>query len=260
MDKNNKKSRWGLRKEKINIKQCVRTLEEVEPLEETWYPLVFALTKEDLKKLRDGTLSSSLSELLSSYYQEVTFPNIDSSITYLGLDATKIEEKFFSGTCYLNQIKLKTGKTKFVQKVCRNPEHKGEIRLELVLKRKTILNATDTVSITFSDLLSDAIYDYDKQKRKNHIYSEKEIQEIHERGNLTPLEKAREWNNFGICAPGDYASSAKNRYHEFKNCEECLLDYAYNKREYEPIEKHLKVIYPFREDSIGNKVKKIGTR
>ena len=54
--------------------------------------------------------------------------------------------------------------------------------------------------------------------------SEEEIILIHENGFITPQEMVDEWESFDLCAPGD--SGFNERCHEFKNCHDCLVDYA----------------------------------
>lgn len=64
--------------------------------------------------------------------------------------------------------------------------------------------------------------------------SQKEIEVIHRRGKITPEEKVTEWEKLGLCAPGDMIGSAAWRCHKFKNCHECLTDYANTFDEWDP--------------------------
>ena len=109
-----------------------------------------------------------------------------------------------------------------------------------------------------------------KEKKKDEMKSNKElneslpkkiktltknqIDEIHKRGNITAEEKVKEWEDFGICAPGDAIGSASNRCEKFNNCHECLCDYAADCDEYKPLE--FKYTNYFKdEDFFGTKLK-----
>lgn len=274
MDKNSKKSRKGRKKEIINLEQRVGILEEEEYLKENWYPLVFALSTEDYMDLPHYSKGFAPNVLLF-HYQKVNFPNVDPSITYMGIDSAKLEEKFFSGACYLDQVKLENGKTMFVEKVDRNPENEEDFGLELVPKRKIILTSVNISRISFSDLLKVTIHNYEEKYRGRHVYSMREIREIHKRGNLTPFEKVREWKKIRYC-PGVYETTGKhtylsvkgtyetveehNRCKRFESCEECLRDEAYYKEEHERssiIDGYRPYLSSWDGDDM---VKRIGTR
>ena len=90
--------------------------------------------------------------------------------------------------------------------------------------------------------LCDHIITKSKIENSNLDLTEEQIEDIHSRGKLTPLEKVEEWESFDLCAPGDAIGSAKDRCHYFKNnCHECLLEYASSKTEYDKID--FKVIH-----------------
>ena len=77
--------------------------------------------------------------------------------------------------------------------------------------------------------------------------TQEQIDDIHSRGKITPLEKVEEWESFDLCVPGNAIGSAKDRCHYFKhNCHECLLEYASQKKEYDKIE--LKAIHPYNNE------------
>ncbi len=74
-------------------------------------------------------------------------------------------------------------------------------------------------------------------KTNNLDLTPKQINDIHERGKITPLEKVEEWEKFNICAPGDAIGSAKDRCYYFQNdCHQCLIHYASQKAEYDKTE------------------------
>ena len=62
--------------------------------------------------------------------------------------------------------------------------------------------------------------------------TEDQIKDIHLRGKITPAEKVKEWEDIGVCAPGDAIGSASWRCDKFKNCHDCLVDYANENDEY----------------------------
>ena len=71
----------------------------------------------------------------------------------------------------------------------------------------------------------------DETIKKSKIYktlSFEEVDEIHKRGNITFSEKVLEWEKYNICAP-----ASKIRCNEFKNCHDCLTEYAADKNEYQ---------------------------
>ena len=63
--------------------------------------------------------------------------------------------------------------------------------------------------------------------------TKEQINNIHERGKITPEEMVEEWEDFGLCAPGD--SGFNERCHNFANCHDCLVDYSNQADEYESL-------------------------
>lgn len=85
--------------------------------------------------------------------------------------------------------------------------------------------------------LCDRIITKSTFKIDNLYLTSEQINDIHERGKITPLEKVKEWEKFDICAPGDAIGSAKDRCYYFQNdCHQCLLHYASQKAEYDKTE------------------------
>lgn len=63
--------------------------------------------------------------------------------------------------------------------------------------------------------------------------TQEQIDDIHSHGKITPEEKVKEWEDMGLCAPGDAIGSAAWRCKKFNdNCHLCLIDYASDKEEY----------------------------
>lgn len=74
-------------------------------------------------------------------------------------------------------------------------------------------------------------------RMNNSDFTKKEIEEIHDMGRITYLEKALEWEKGGICAPMECMGEAKAiaRCASFSdNCHECLIKFASRSRTYEP--------------------------
>ncbi len=263
MMKNNqkKKSIWGPKKLKMNLEQTVRTLEERNLLAKNIYPLVFVLNEEDLILFEEGIFDFSLKE----YYRKLELSKKDSSVSYIALNPEKIEQSFFDGTIYLDSIKLSDGTERFVQNVCHSV-NRTLTYIGVTSKRKLLVREGEIEFLSLQDLAKQAVYEYEKENRKRKVFSQQEIDEIHERGHLTPLEKAKEWSSMGLCAPGDYAGSAKNRCHQFGNCKDCLIDYAYGQDEHVSIYDYLKIVNIEKEETGDTfhseevSVKKIGTK
>lgn len=83
--------------------------------------------------------------------------------------------------------------------------------------------------------------DYEVPKLKE--LTEEQIQDIHTRGKMTPEEKIREWEGLDLCAPGDAIGSAAWRCHKFRNCHDCLVDYANSQDEYTSLFDDIKITY-----------------
>lgn len=72
--------------------------------------------------------------------------------------------------------------------------------------------------------------------------TEEQIADIHSRGKITPEEVVEEWENMGLCAPGDAIGSAAWRCKKFKyHCHDCLVDYANENDEYTSFFKEVKL-------------------
>lgn len=74
--------------------------------------------------------------------------------------------------------------------------------------------------------------------------TEEQIADIHARGKITPAEKVKEWEGMGLCAPGDAIGSAAWRCNKFRNCHDCLVDYANTHDEYTSIYDNLIIYTP----------------
>ena len=78
------------------------------------------------------------------------------------------------------------------------------------------------------------------KKKINEFYSsitQEQIDEVHSKGKLTPLEAVQMWESFDLCVEGSKSILSKNRCQYFeKNCHECLMESASHKLEYDPME------------------------
>lgn len=78
------------------------------------------------------------------------------------------------------------------------------------------------------------------KKRINEFYSsitQEQIDEVHSKGKLTPLEAVQMWESFDLCVEGSKSILSKSRCQYFEqNCHECLMESASHKLEYDPIE------------------------
>ena len=76
--------------------------------------------------------------------------------------------------------------------------------------------------------------------------TQEQIKDIHARGKITPQEKVKEWEGMDLCAPGDAIGSAAWRCRKFKNCHDCLVDYANEHDEYTSFKDILKICRPYK--------------
>ena len=65
------------------------------------------------------------------------------------------------------------------------------------------------------------------------------VDAAHSKAKLTPEEKVKYWEGLGLCAPGDAIGSAAWRCEKFKDCHECLVDYAHQNNDYDLMYKEL---------------------
>lgn len=82
--------------------------------------------------------------------------------------------------------------------------------------------------------------DYEVPRLKE--LTQEQIEDIHARGKKTPEEQIREWEELSLCAPGDAIGSVAWRCHKFKNCHDCLVDYASTQDEYTSVYDEIKII------------------
>lgn len=76
--------------------------------------------------------------------------------------------------------------------------------------------------------------------------TQEQIDDIHARGKITPAEQVKEWEGMDLCAPGDAIGSASWRCKKFRNCHDCLVDYANQHDEYTSFFDILKECKPYK--------------
>lgn len=78
------------------------------------------------------------------------------------------------------------------------------------------------------------------KKKVNDFYNsitQEQIDEIHSKGKLTPLEVVQLWESHDLCIEGSKTISSKNRCMYFnQNCHECLMETASHKLEHDNID------------------------
>ena len=78
------------------------------------------------------------------------------------------------------------------------------------------------------------------KKQVNNFYNsitQEQIDEIHSKGKLTPLEIVQLWESYDLCVEGNKTVLSKNRCKYFnQNCHECLMETASHKLEHDNID------------------------
>lgn len=78
------------------------------------------------------------------------------------------------------------------------------------------------------------------KKKINEFYNsitQEQIDEVHSKGKLTPLEAVQMWESFDLCIEGSKTIFSKNRCRYFnQNCHECLMETASHKLEHDNID------------------------
>ena len=78
------------------------------------------------------------------------------------------------------------------------------------------------------------------KKQVNNFYNsitQEQIDEIHAKGKLTPLEIVQLWESYDLCVEGNKTVLSKNRCKYFnQNCHECLMETASHKLEHDNID------------------------
>lgn len=84
--------------------------------------------------------------------------------------------------------------------------------------------------------------------------TQEQIDDIHAKRKITPAEKVKEWEDMGLCAPGDAVGSAAWRCEKFKNCHDCLVDYTSDHDEYTSLHDALKLCSLHDDKTIPEKL------
>lgn len=98
------------------------------------------------------------------------------------------------------------------------------------------------------------------KKKVNDFYNsitQEQIEEIHDKGKLTPLEVVKLWESNDLCIEGNKTILSKNRCKYFnQNCHECLMETASHKLEHDNIDFKVINVTNDEQESILQKVKK----
>lgn len=98
------------------------------------------------------------------------------------------------------------------------------------------------------------------KKKVNDFYNsitQEQIDEIHSKGKLTPLEAVQLWEYYDLCVEGNKGILSKNRCEYFNlNCHDCLMETASHKLEHDNIDFKLVNSITDEQGPVLNKVKK----
>lgn len=96
------------------------------------------------------------------------------------------------------------------------------------------------------------------KKKVNDFYAsitQEQIDEIHSKGKLTPLEVVQLWESHDLCVEGNKTIFSKNRCKYFnQNCHECLMETASHKLEHDNID--FKIVNSITDEQ-GTVLKKV---
>ena len=94
------------------------------------------------------------------------------------------------------------------------------------------------------------------KKKMNDFYNsitQEQIDEIHSKGKITPLEAVELWESFDLCIEGSKSVFSKSRCNYFGyNCHDCLMESASHKLEHEQIK--LEIVNSIEDEVKKNKV------
>lgn len=77
--------------------------------------------------------------------------------------------------------------------------------------------------------------------------TQEEIDDIHRRGFITQEEACREWEEIGICMPGNSGSNLRCKQFNH-NCVDCSIDYSLSKKEHTSIIKIMSMMGPSEKE------------
>lgn len=89
--------------------------------------------------------------------------------------------------------------------------------------------------------------DFENNHPHFKIMPQEQIDEIHKRGNLTPIEK---YNEINYC-PGDGTPAWIHRCRKYSNCRDCVVSYVNERDEWKPLKFNAINIADFQVDEYG---------
>ncbi len=98
------------------------------------------------------------------------------------------------------------------------------------------------------------------KKKVNDFYNsitQEQIDEIHSKGKLTPLEAVQLWESYDLCVEGNKGILSKNRCEYFNlNCHDCLMESASHELEHDNIDFKLVKSITDEQGPVLNKTRK----
>lgn len=98
------------------------------------------------------------------------------------------------------------------------------------------------------------------RKKVNDFYNsitQEQINEIHSKGKLTPLEVVQLWESYDLCSESNKTILSKCRCRYFnQNCHECLMEEASHKLEYDNIDFNVVNSITDKQGLVLNKTRK----
>ena len=98
------------------------------------------------------------------------------------------------------------------------------------------------------------------KKKVNDFYNsitQEQIDEIHSKGKLTPLEAVQLWESYDLCVEGNKGILSKNRCEYFNlNCHDCLMESASHELEHDNIDFKLVNSITDEQGPVLNKTRK----
>lgn len=248
-----KKSRRKIGKEKISLYEATVTLEQFREMHKKHsLPLAIVLTEEEVNKINDNNMAlieeeqsdEAISYLLKNYYR-APLTNNDSSNTYMYLDSEKLLQAFYDDKIYIDKLIDKDENIKKVEGMYYTDLNVYPIGLGIISnKRFSLVKSYNNLKIVFIQLMSkNVVQEYMKEQRKNTVLTQEQIDKIHAKGLLTIEEVVKQWESWDLCVP-----NSSDRCKKFRNCHECLVDYASYKQGHQSLLKNLVPVKYIDED------------
>lgn len=246
-----KKSTKKAHKKVVSLQEKVANIEEFIKLsDKNIFPLIIVINKKEFEAIQYNYLNKDFSEnsylikLVENYYESALLSDNSPNI-YLIFNIDRLVQAFYSDRIYIDKFITKNDRIRYVYNVYYSYMVGFPTIMGLVNERKLFTKNSCIDKIIPMELAKQIGLEYIKNERKKVVLTKEQIDEIHSRGNITPLEKVKEWEAIGLCAPGDAIGGAANRCGEFKhNCHNCLVDYANYKSEYHSTFDNLKIVHP----------------